>query len=298
MTEQRVVLKRTKTGEELDLSGVVHIGREVDNGIKLLEKGASRHHATLTVVDGTAYIEDEGSRNGTSLNDRRLMAKTVLKSGDRIKFDTEEFEFRVYVADPTVVRPVVDQPASPGSWAEVEFNEKGSDGTERFDANQLKEYLAKVKERQESQTRLDIKEPCLRVFSGGVADRLIPLTTNDAPTQQWTIGRSPDSAIHLEEGDVSERHAKLVREGGQWKLVDALSSNGTYVNGLRIGMCYLTGGDTLGLGTRVQCVFNLPSRGLGRSLRIKKWGLTRVFLIGLAVSFFVTLMILYWLFWT
>ena len=51
--------------------------------------------ATLSVVDGIVYLEDAGSRNGTFLNSHRVTAKTVLKAGDRVRFDTEEFEFRV-----------------------------------------------------------------------------------------------------------------------------------------------------------------------------------------------------------
>jgi pSer/pThr/pTyr-binding forkhead associated (FHA) protein len=296
MTERRLLLRNVKTGEEYGLTGVVPVGRETDDGIKLIADGASRKHAALSVINGVAYVEDLGSRNGTSLNSRPLTVKAALKSGDRIKFDTEEFVFHVDGGDATVARPPAVRQESPGSWAEVEFNEKGTDGTERFDANQLKEYLDKVKERQEKLIQLDIKEPCIRVSSDDQAERTIPLKVDGSPTQEWTIGRSPDSAIRLDAGDVSERHAKLVRQGAQWKLVDALSSNGTYVNGLRIGMCYLTAGDALGFGTRIRCEFNLPSKRSARRSGGKRAGLTKVFLIGLAISFLATLVILYLLF--
>jgi pSer/pThr/pTyr-binding forkhead associated (FHA) protein len=296
MTERRLLLRNVKTGEEYGLTGVVPVGREADDGIKLIEDGASRKHASLSVIDGVAYVEDLGSRNGTSLNSRPLTVKTALKSGDRIKFDTEEFVFHVDGGDATVAHPPIVRQESPGSWAEVKFNEKGTDGTERFDPNQLKEYLEKVKERQERLIHLDIKEPCLRVSSDGQEDRTIPLKVDGSTVQEWTIGRSPDSAVRLDAGDVSERHAKLVRQGAQWKLVDALSSNGTYVNGLRIGMCYLTAGDALGFGTRIRCEFNLPSKRSARGSGGKRAGLKKVFLIGLAISFLATLVILYLLF--
>jgi pSer/pThr/pTyr-binding forkhead associated (FHA) protein len=296
MTERRLLLKNVKTGEEFGLTGVVPVGRDAADGIKLIGDGASRKHASLSVINGMAYVEDLGSRNGTSLNSQPLTVKTALKPGDRVKFDTEEFVFHADSGDATVARPPAARQESPGSWAEVKFDDRGTDGTERFDANQLKEYLDKVKARQEKLIQLDIKEPCLRVSSDGQEDRTIPLKVDGSPVQEWTIGRSPDSAVRLDAGDVSERHAKLVRQGAQWKLVDVLSSNGTYVNGLRIGMCYLTAGDALGFGTRFRCEFNLPSKRSAHRSGGKRAGLKKVFLIGLAVSFLATLVILYLLF--
>jgi hypothetical protein len=180
----------------------------------------------------------------------------------------------------------------------VQFNTKGTDGTERFDANQLKEYLAKAKERQQRQTQLDIKEPCLLVMSGNQADRTLPLQVDGSPTQEWTIGRSADSAIRLDESGVSERHAKIVREGARWKLVDAISSNGSYVNDLQVGMCFLAGGDTVRFG-RVQCMFNLPARP-GTASAAQGGGAgggsKKALVIGIAVFCVVALVILLWLF--
>jgi pSer/pThr/pTyr-binding forkhead associated (FHA) protein len=375
MSEPRLFIRKLKTGEEYALSGVVPVGREVPEGIKLVEEGVSRRHATLTVVAGTVYLEDAGSRNGTFVNANPVTAKTALKSGDRIRFDTEEFEFRADGADsnatvmrhpggsapavaavpaapapapavaavaavapaparpstppaaapPPVAAPRPSTPAAsapanapaaaaaaapasaapvsasraPGSWAEVQFNTKGTDGTERFDANQLKEYLAKAKERQQRQTQLDIKEPCLVILSGTQADRTLPLQIDGAPTQEWTVGRSADSAIRLDEPGVSDRHAKIVREGARWKLVDAISSNGSYVNDLQVGMCFLAGGDTVRFG-RVQCMFNLPAKSAGAAASAARGGgagggSKKAIVIGAAV-FVVVLAIVLWLF--
>jgi len=179
----------------------------------------------------------------------------------------------------------------------VQFNTKGNDGTERFDANQLKEYLSRAKERQQRQIQLDIKEPCLRILSGNLADRTLPLAVDAAPAQEWTIGRSADSAICLDESGVSDRHAKIVREGGRWKLVDAISSNGSFVNDLQVGMCYLSGGDVLRFG-RVECMFNLPPKAASSAARAansgSRAGSNKVIVIGVSVSFLITLVILYW----
>jgi pSer/pThr/pTyr-binding forkhead associated (FHA) protein len=301
MTERRLFLKKVKTGREYDLFGAIPVGRDADDGIKLVDKGGSRRHATVSVIDGTCYVEDANSRNGTSVNGRRIVAKTALRAGDRVSFDTEEFEFQVDSKEVTEVHPAGPQKTvssgqdqSPRSWAEVQFNTRGADGTERFDANQLKAYLAKAKERQQQQTQFDIKEPCLRISSGDQPDRTLPLRVDGSAVQEWTVGRSEDSAVRLDEPGVSERHAKIVREGARWKLLDAISSNGTFVNDLQVGMCYLASTDLLRFG-RVQCVFYLPRRGQGGS-KLRTGGLRKVFWIGLILSFAITLMILYWLF--
>ena len=47
---------------------------------------------------------------------------------------------------------------------------------------------------------------------------------------------------------VSRRHAQLRFRDGKWVLRDLGSTNGTTVNGVRVGRCELLPGDRLGLG--------------------------------------------------
>jgi sigma-B regulation protein RsbU (phosphoserine phosphatase) len=49
------------------------------------------------------------------------------------------------------------------------------------------------------------------------------------------IGRQPDAAIYLESLAVSRHHARIVAEDGLYFVEDTGSSNGTFVNGHRIG---------------------------------------------------------------
>lgn len=63
------------------------------------------------------------------------------------------------------------------------------------------------------------------------------------------IGRQPDATIYLESLAVSRVHARVACEGGACYVEDLGSSNGTYVNGLRIaGKVRLTDRDTLQIG--------------------------------------------------
>ncbi len=50
-----------------------------------------------------------------------------------------------------------------------------------------------------------------------------------------TLGRLPDSPVRLDEPEVSYRHAALRLHGATWQVMDVGSTNGTSVDGERIG---------------------------------------------------------------
>ena len=53
------------------------------------------------------------------------------------------------------------------------------------------------------------------------------------------LGRSPDCAAHLPLANVSREHAKVVFRNDEYFVEDLDSTNGTYVNGIRIKKCLL-----------------------------------------------------------
>ena len=70
------------------------IGRAANVEISLTDVSSlSRQHAKLTYRTDTVLIEDLGSTNGTFVNDKRLEAPTVLRSGDRFQVGTAHFKF-------------------------------------------------------------------------------------------------------------------------------------------------------------------------------------------------------------
>ena len=62
------------------------------------------------------------------------------------------------------------------------------------------------------------------------------------------IGRGVDTDVRLESHQASRRHARIECAGGQCKVVDLQSSNGTFVNGERVTQAVLSPGDRLRLG--------------------------------------------------
>ncbi len=66
---------------------------------------------------------------------------------------------------------------------------------------------------------------------------------------QNTVGRQPSSTVPLNDPRASGRHAYLLWDEGSWKLRDLNSSNGTFVNGVRVETAILQNGDQVQFGT-------------------------------------------------
>ncbi|QRV02266.1 FHA domain-containing protein [Arcanobacterium phocisimile] len=69
----------------------------------------------------------------------------------------------------------------------------------------------------------------LVVVRGPLTGTAIPLGTSSI-----TVGRSPDSALVLDDGYASSRHARFYSEGGSWFVEDLNSTNGTWVGTQKI----------------------------------------------------------------
>ncbi len=63
-----------------------------------------------------------------------------------------------------------------------------------------------------------------------------------------TMGRLPGCTISFDDPNISRVHAEIRPEGGGFTLIDAGSTNGTTVNGIRISSHRLLDGDRITLG--------------------------------------------------
>jgi EAL domain-containing protein (putative c-di-GMP-specific phosphodiesterase class I) len=61
----------------------------------------------------------------------------------------------------------------------------------------------------------------------------------------FTIGRKESVDLQIDSSRVSREHAQIVKEDGQYRIVDLQSTNGTFVNGNRIEESPLCDGDML-----------------------------------------------------
>uniref|UniRef100_A0A832MPQ8 FHA domain-containing protein n=1 Tax=Pseudothermotoga hypogea TaxID=57487 RepID=A0A832MPQ8_9THEM len=76
------------------------------------------------------------------------------------------------------------------------------------------------------------------------------------------VGRKGKGAEHLASYmTVSRRHARFTKENGVWYVEDLKSTNGTYVNGIKIEQKHpLKDGDTVSLSTLVSFVVEINKR--------------------------------------
>lgn len=72
------------------LKEITTIGRSSDCDISLPAAHLSRRHAQLQVVDGSLFVKDLDSANGTFLNGKRVVEAKV-KRGDELRFDSLSF---------------------------------------------------------------------------------------------------------------------------------------------------------------------------------------------------------------
>ncbi len=81
----------------LDTDSTCRIGRGDQNTVALVDNQVSRTHALVQYIPGTGFqLTDLGSRNGTFVNNRRVVAPVTLKAGDRITVGSSEFLFQGY----------------------------------------------------------------------------------------------------------------------------------------------------------------------------------------------------------
>jgi DNA-binding winged helix-turn-helix (wHTH) protein len=70
------------------------IGRDPSAAVWLDVAGVSRRHAQVLLENGTATLEDLGSKNGTLVGDRPVRGRVRLHDADRIQVATEHLVFR------------------------------------------------------------------------------------------------------------------------------------------------------------------------------------------------------------
>ena len=83
----------SKTGT-FRLEQPLQVGRADACQIRLGDTYISQYHARIYPRDGTWYVEDLGSTNGTYLNQRKLTGPSELHAGDRLKLGKTTLELR------------------------------------------------------------------------------------------------------------------------------------------------------------------------------------------------------------
>ena len=70
------------------------LGRDSGVAVWIDETAVSRHHARIVVVEGSATLEDLGSKNGTYLRGERIAGAAALTDGVEIEIGSVKMTFR------------------------------------------------------------------------------------------------------------------------------------------------------------------------------------------------------------
>ncbi|MFH0799541.1 MAG: sigma 54-interacting transcriptional regulator [Pseudomonadota bacterium] len=176
----------------------ITIGRGSDNILRLVDPEISRHHCRIERKGEVLRVTDL-STNGTLVNGKAFRDATI-RDGDRLSIGpwtimVEESAGALY---PNTV-------ASPA----------GATRIVSFDAQEKLLTTESIELTINSPGQSQIK----KIFSSG----------------EVTIGQNASSGIFVSDPYVSRRHCRIESIGSAARLVDLGSTNGTYVNGVRIG---------------------------------------------------------------
>ena len=80
------------------------------------------------------------------------------------------------------------------------------------------------------------------------------------PAPVVTIGQSAQNDVVIPDDSVSRTHAKLEYDAGGWHVTDLGSTNGTYLNGVRVELGQLRDGDKIQIGSNTVLKFSLQDQ--------------------------------------
>jgi pSer/pThr/pTyr-binding forkhead associated (FHA) protein len=225
----------------------ITIGRKEGNTIRLTERNVSRRHAKLIKQNGTVFIEDLTSYNGIRVNGDRISGRAPVNEGDRIQIGDYQLALKLdkttAAPPPTVPTPPVI-PAAPAS----EMTEQKTTPFIKGDGapGSLLDMAPTV------QTPIQQAPPIAGQQEAPA--RLVVVSSNFAGQEfvldkaAVVIGRTDENDVVINHRSISRHHAKIVREGGHYHIVDLQSANGVRVNGEEYGKVELRKGDHVDLG--------------------------------------------------
>jgi pSer/pThr/pTyr-binding forkhead associated (FHA) protein len=194
------------------------IGRSPGADVRLPGLSVSEIHATIAQQHGHYALQDEGTTNGTRVNDAPLVAHRprALVDGDEIGI--AEFTLRF-------------------SEGALHHGPTAPERTASLARRMLRELMG--------DDSAASQPPFLRVAAGPEVGTLINL---GEPGSQFVIGRGEQADLMLQHVDVSRAHVVLVRDLDGTLARDLGSKNGLEVNGRRVRERRLRHGDVIRVG--------------------------------------------------
>ena len=90
----------------------------------------------------------------------------------------------------------------------------------------------------------------LKIISGTNKGKKIQIDRDEV-----VIGRAPENLVCIDDGSISGRHCMIRRDGRRFTLTDLKSTNGTYLNDVKIESYRLSAKDTIMVGS-IKMIFD------------------------------------------
>ncbi len=132
----------------------------------------------------------------------------------------------------------------------------GPQGTQVFELDDVNKMLAAEIAQEQSATA---STPALIGISEKVSGERFILGKN-----KLEVGRRPNSDLVIDDASVSSMHAQIIADGENWKVLNLLSSNGTFVNGEKVSEKLITSGDRVKFAN-AEYVFTFVDDNVGKN---------------------------------
>ena len=196
------------------------IGRARGSDVQLPHPAISATHASIHFQPNGYVIIDEGSTNGTRVNDDRLVPgrPKPLRTGDRI--DLGGFELIVDVGMPVAQNT----------------------------STEITSALAKrmVRELLEDANDSPLSQPTLTIINGPDGGKVFEIPVGPSLV---LIGRAQDCDLTLNDADASRHHAEVQRDLENTRIRDLESKNGVLINERMLEEKRLSDRDQIRIGT-------------------------------------------------
>jgi NADPH-dependent 2,4-dienoyl-CoA reductase/sulfur reductase-like enzyme/CRP-like cAMP-binding protein/pSer/pThr/pTyr-binding forkhead associated (FHA) protein/Fe-S-cluster-containing hydrogenase component 2 len=228
------------------------IGRQAGMTLTIEHSSISRKHAVISFINGQYILRDLSSSNGTFVNTLPLSPdKThILHPDDTIRFGDVQFRFQLRQQPIGVAAPQLVTTQNSGETAANLFQHILGSPLERNTVRSIPEaLLATARE-----------TPSLILLMKNAEPRILPLAPDQLVNKRLTMGRDKNCAIVLQDTAASRKHAELFTAPDGLYIRDFNSSNGVFVNKVRINNPYhLSRGDRIVIGnTLIYC--SLPQK--------------------------------------
>lgn len=235
----------------------ITIGRKEGNTIRLTERNVSRRHAKLVKSNGTVFIEDLTSYNGIKVNGDRIAGRAPVNEGDRVQIGDYQLALKLdktSTASGNHSNPTTQNVAPPTLPSAAPANEMLEQKTTPFMKENGAAPASMLDLAPTVQTPIQPTAPPPISGQQEAPARLVVVSSNFAGQEfvldkaAVVIGRTDENDVVINHRSISRHHAKIVREGGHYHIVDLQSANGVRVNGEEYGKVELRKGDHVDLG--------------------------------------------------